>query len=85
VHALVRPPQRSSANPPAASRRFFQAVLTPGITRRPEPFAEHDKMRVGGRVHAVVRFRRRRHHSLAIRPMVYSGRVETKAPAATSS
>ena len=29
--------------------------LTPGITRRPEPLKVHDKQRVGGRVHAVVR------------------------------
>ena len=33
--------------------------LTPGITRRPEPLAEHDNSRVVGRVHAVVRHRRR--------------------------
>jgi hypothetical protein len=31
--------------------------LTPGITRRPERFELHDKQRVGGRVHAVVRSR----------------------------
>src|SRR5215218_7946713 len=31
--------------------------LTPGITRRPAPFAKHDKQRAGGRVHAVVRQR----------------------------
>ena len=34
----------------SASRR-----RTPGITRRPERLPEHDKQRVGGRVHAVVR------------------------------
>jgi hypothetical protein len=34
-----------------------EAALTPGITRRPERLLEHDKQRVGGRVHAVVRLR----------------------------
>ena len=31
--------------------------LTPGITRRPAPLEVYDKLRVGGRVHAVVRWR----------------------------
>ena len=30
---------------------------TPGITRRPKPLLKHDKVRVGGRVHAVVMLR----------------------------
>jgi len=29
--------------------------LTPGITRRPARLTEHDKVRVGGRVQALVR------------------------------
>jgi hypothetical protein len=37
------------------TRRFFQAVLTPGITRRHERLKVHDERRVGGRVHALVR------------------------------
>ena len=28
--------------------------LTPGITRRPKPLKVDDKVRVGGRVHAIV-------------------------------
>jgi hypothetical protein len=28
--------------------------MTPGITRRPAPLIEHEIIRVGGRVHAVV-------------------------------
>ena len=35
----------------------FDSGITPGIARRPEPFAEHDNVRVGGRAHAVVSLR----------------------------
>ena len=35
--------------------RYTRSDLTPGITRRPAPFAEQESRRVGGRVHAVVR------------------------------
>ena len=33
---------------------IFGSNLTPGITRRPAPLLEHDNLRVGGRVRAVV-------------------------------
>jgi hypothetical protein len=45
----------------------YQKHLTPGITRSPERCAVDDIIRVGGRVHAVVR--RRPSASIAFRPM----------------
>jgi hypothetical protein len=46
---------------PLQIRAFHNAAhgsnLTPGITRRPAPLKEYEIIRVGGRVHAVVRFR----------------------------
>jgi hypothetical protein len=47
-----------SATPaPSISKGLYRpSNLTPGITRRPEPLIEDDKQRVGGRVHAVVRW-----------------------------
>ena len=53
VHATVRPPPRGGVNLPRLSPPR-PGDLTPGITRRPTSLAEHDSLRVGGRVHAVV-------------------------------
>ena len=41
---------------PCIVRRSVGYGLTLGITRRPERLSEHDKQRVGDRVHAVVRY-----------------------------
>ena len=51
-----------------SSPRVKGKGLTPGITRRPERLPEHDKRRVGGRVHAVVRRGIDRHSSLRTNP-----------------
>jgi hypothetical protein len=37
------------------SRLRYKSGLTPGITRRPAPLKVDESVRVGGRVHAVVR------------------------------
>ena len=58
VQPLPEPARGASTSPPPGPLVQFMPPryrrITPGITRRPEPFAEHDSRRVGGRVHAVV-------------------------------
>ncbi len=61
---------------PCVGSTVLSGGLTPGITRRPEPFAEHDSLRVGGRVHAVVGRRHRENRS---------GRLTGSRPIQTSS